>query len=166
MMRTRWLVACAVGLLMTVLAARSAASAPQGRGLASYGPAPRPVPGKTSDAANDGVDSKEAKDVAAGASTASVAALPEISGPAAPIAPAVINRDEHGKATIRAVRLERPLRVDGRIDEEFYRIVPPITDFIQQIPNEGAPATEPTEVWVFYDKNNLYIAVRCIDSHP
>ena len=28
------------------------------------------------------------------------------------------------------------------------------------------PATEPTEMWVFFDDDNLYIAARCLDSQP
>ena len=42
----------------------------------------------------------------------------------------------------------------------------PIDGFIQQLPVEGVPATEPTEVWVFFDDDNLYIAARCYDSQP
>ncbi|MBI4206449.1 MAG: hypothetical protein HY527_15620 [Betaproteobacteria bacterium] len=148
---------------MAVLAAPSAAGAPQGPALVSGKPPSRPVPSEAPDGADDPVDAQGASGVAV---AVSAAALPPIDGPAPPFAPAVINRDERGRATIRAVRLERPMRVDGRLDEEFYGIVPPITDFIQQIPNEGAPSTEPTEVWVFYDDENLYIAVRCSDSHP
>jgi len=89
-----------------------------------------------------------------------------LDGPPAPVAPAVINRDEKGHATIRAVRIDRPLRIDGRLDEEVYASVPGAGDFVQQLPRENRPATEPTEVWVFFDDKNLYIAARCFDSHP
>ena len=169
-MRTRWPMACAVALLITIVAVRTAASAPQGRPVAPDGPsaAPAPVASKSSDDddANDAVNAPQAKDVAVVASAVSDVALPAIDGPAPPIAPAVINRDERGRATIRATRLERPLQIDGRIEEEVYQIVPAISDLIQQVPDEGAPATEPTEVWIFYDDDNLYISVRCIDSDP
>ena len=37
--------------------------------------------------------------------------------PAAPIAPDVITRDDDGRATIRAVRVTQPLRIDGALDE-------------------------------------------------
>jgi hypothetical protein len=30
----------------------------------------------------------------------------------------------------------------------------PASEFVQQEPLEGQPATEPTEVWVFYDGSN------------
>ena len=68
--------------------------------------------------------------------------------------------------TVRTVRLQKPLRVDGRLDEEVYATVESITDFIQQEPDEGAPATEKTEAWILFDDVNLYIAARCWDSHP
>ena len=44
--------------------------------------------------------------------------------------------------------------------------MPGAGDFVQQLPRENRPATEPTEVWVFFDDKNLYIAARCFDSHP
>ena len=67
---------------------------------------------------------------------------------------------------MRAVRLDRPLLLDGRLDEAIYQAVPPVGGFIQQLPREDAPATEPTEVWVFYDDANLYVVARCHNSEP
>jgi hypothetical protein len=91
------------------------------------------------------------------------------SGPAtgpAPPAGGSVTRDESGRATVRAVRLTEPLRLDGRLDEEIYRTVPPSDGFVQQVPQQGAAATEPTEMWVFFDDENVYVAARCLDSQP
>ena len=44
--------------------------------------------------------------------------------------------------------------------------MPAITGFIQQAPDEGAPATERTEAWIFFDAANLYVAARIWDSAP
>ena len=82
------------------------------------------------------------------------------------MAPETISRDAAGRATVRAVRLTEPLRVDGTLDEEMYETVMPLSDFIQHQPVEGAPATEQTEAWVFFDQENLYVSVRCWDSAP
>ena len=90
----------------------------------------------------------------------------EIFGPPPPSAPDVISRDETGRATLRATRLEEPLVVDGRLDDAVYARVPAMTGFVQQEPNEGEPATEETEAWIFYDDRNFYVAARCWDSHP
>ena len=86
--------------------------------------------------------------------------------PLPPVPPATINRDASGQATVRAVRLTSPLRIDGRLDEAIYGDVPPMSDFIQQEPKEGAPATEKTDAWVFFDDTNLYVVCRCWESDP
>jgi len=44
--------------------------------------------------------------------------------------------------------------------------VDPITDFVQSLPNEGAPATERTEVWIGFDDNAVYVSARVWDSAP
>ena len=48
----------------------------------------------------------------------------------------------------------------------MYRLIPPVGGFVQQVPDEGAQATEPTEAWVMFDDRNLYVACRCYDSAP
>ena len=68
-----------------------------------------------------------------------------IDGPPAPHPPEVMSRDAAGHATVRATRLTAPLDIDGTLDEEVYEDVPAISGVIQQIPNEGEPATERTE---------------------
>ena len=102
------------------------------------------------------------------ASGGALAAAPPrvINGPAPPLAPATIARDAAGLATVRAVRLTEPVRVDGTLDEGVYETVLPVSDFIQQLPDQGAPATERTEAWVFYDARSVYISARVWDSAP
>lgn len=80
--------------------------------------------------------------------------------------PEVIARDAAGRATIRAIRIGEPLKIDGRLDERAYQDVPALSGFIQHQPLENVPATEQTEVWVFFDRDNLYIGARCWDSVP
>ena len=89
-----------------------------------------------------------------------------IDGPPPPMPPAVINRDERGRATIRAIKLTEGIRLDGQLDEQVYRTVPAVTGFVQQEPDEGARATEQTEVWVMFDSETIYIAARCWNSQP
>ena len=83
-----------------------------------------------------------------------------------PVAPATIVRDDAGRATVRAVRLGERLRLDGTLDEAVYLTVPPFGGFTQSLPREGSPASERTDIWVFFDRENLYIAARCWDSAP
>ena len=103
----------------------------------------------------------------AGGTAGFAAAAPRvIDGPPPPLAPATLARDAAGRVTIRAVPLDQRLDVDGTLDEGVYEIVEPLTGFVQQQPDEGAPATERTEAWVFYDDNSLYISARNWDSAP
>lgn len=83
-----------------------------------------------------------------------------------PVAPEVIVRDAAGRATIRAVRVRTPLRLDGNLDEEIYRSVPSMSDFTQTEPSAGSAATQKTELWLFFDENNVYFSFRCWESHP
>ncbi len=78
--------------------------------------------------------------------------LPAFSGPPAPLPPALVARDDEGRITLRAVRLTAPLDVDGQIDEAAYDGLVPISDFIQMEPAGGEPATEKTEIWLFFDR--------------
>jgi hypothetical protein len=87
-------------------------------------------------------------------------------GPPPPTLPAIIARDEQGRMTIRAVRLAAPLRTDGRLDEEVYATIEPISDFIQMEPDGGKPASEKTDVWLFFDERNLYVTMRAWESQP
>lgn len=78
----------------------------------------------------------------------------------------IVSRAAPDQVTIRAFRVPSPLRIDGRLDEEIYRTIQPVSDFIQQEPDEGQPATERTEAWVLFDDVNLYVCARNWDSHP
>ena len=67
---------------------------------------------------------------------------------------------------MRAIKLTRGIRVDGQLGEQVYRSVPAITGLVQQVPEEGAAATERTEVWIMFDQDNVYVAARLWDSAP
>ena len=86
-------------------------------------------------------------------------------GPPPPVPPEVISRDASGRTTVRAVRLTTPLRLDGRLDEELYQTVPSMSGFIQGEPQAGAPATQQTEVWMFFDDEDVYFGLRCWEAH-
>ncbi len=89
----------------------------------------------------------------------------EIFGPAPPVPPAVIVRDASG-VTVRATRTNQPIDIDGDLDEEIYQQVQSMSDFIQNDPAEGDPATERTEVWLLYDDDNVYVVARCWETRP
>jgi hypothetical protein len=87
-------------------------------------------------------------------------------GPPPPKAPAVIARDAAGHVVVRASRISSPLQIDGRLDEAIYEAVPPMSGFLQTEPSAGEPATERTDVWVFFDREHIYVVGRCWETHP
>ena len=87
-------------------------------------------------------------------------------GPPPPVAPDVITRDANGRATVRAVRLASPIRLDGQLDEAIYTTVPPIEGLIQVEPSAGSLVTEKTEAWLTFDRDHIYVSFRCWDTVP
>jgi hypothetical protein len=85
--------------------------------------------------------------------------------PAAAQSP-IVTRAADGRISVRAIRTEAPLRIDGRLDEAVYTDTAPIGDFVQQEPDEGGAATENTEAWVFFDEDNVYVSARCWETRP
>jgi hypothetical protein len=75
---------------------------------------------------------------------------------------------DEARLAMDALRLDAGERVimDGRLDEAFWQRVAPASQFRQQEPQEGAPATEQTEVRVAYDAQHLYIGVLLHDRDP
>ena len=56
--------------------------------------------------------------------------------------------------------------MDGVLDEDVYQRVAPVSDFVQTEPDPGAAATERTDIWVLFDRDNVYVVARCWESHP
>jgi hypothetical protein len=65
---------------------------------------------------------------------------------------------------VRVVPLEGEIRLDGRLDEAVWRTAPAATDFRQNQPKEGQPATQRTEVRFAYDAAAIYVGARMFDD--
>ena len=63
-----------------------------------------------------------------------------------------------------AIFIEGEIVVDGNLDEPEWNLAQPATDFIQNDPDMGEPATERTEVRILFDNEYLYVGVYCFDS--
>lgn len=71
---------------------------------------------------------------------------------------------EISRRSIRVRRTTHPIKIDGRLDEDAWSEADVAGDFRQQEPNEGAPASEETEIRLLVDDKNLYVGVRASDS--
>lgn len=76
------------------------------------------------------------------------------------------DREQRREMTAERIRSGEKIKLDGIFDEAVWQRAQPAKDFIQQDPNFGAPATEPTEVRIAFDRENLYMSVKCFDSEP
>lgn len=65
-----------------------------------------------------------------------------------------------------ATELKGQIRIDGILDTDEWSSARANSDFFQREPNEGAPATQKTEVYIKFDKEALYIGAFLHDSAP
>jgi hypothetical protein len=65
---------------------------------------------------------------------------------------------------VSAVETRLPITLDGVLDDEAWISAEPATDFVQAEPHEGQAATERTTVRLLFDRDALYVGVRCDDA--
>ncbi|MBI1930368.1 hypothetical protein HYR99_39720, partial [Candidatus Poribacteria bacterium] len=63
-----------------------------------------------------------------------------------------------------AYRTFQSIEIDGELNEPDWQNAKPIHKFVQIEPKEGQPITQPTEVRILYDNQNLYFGFTCFDS--
>ena len=80
--------------------------------------------------------------------------------------PVPLLAQENGTFEVQAVRASEPIVIDGELSEADWASAEPVTDFFQKEPQEGAPASEATEVRILFDTRQLYIGVIAHDSDP
>src|SRR5712671_2128324 len=78
--------------------------------------------------------------------------------------PSPLSQDSKGPRRVHTIRTNEAIKIDGMLDEPAWSLVQPATNFLQRQPNEGAPASERTEVRVLFDDKNIYIGIRAFDS--
>lgn len=67
---------------------------------------------------------------------------------------------EDALLSLRAVRVDHELKVDGRLDDPAWALAPAAGGFRETWPSYGAEAKQPTDVKVLYDARYLYIGAR------
>jgi len=71
-----------------------------------------------------------------------------------------------GNDPLRPLRTTKPPVIDGKIDDPVWKEAPFVTGFKTFVPDFGLDMVEKTEVYMAYDRENLYFAYRCFDSQP
>ncbi len=61
-----------------------------------------------------------------------------------------------GRPRVSPTRTDSPPVVDGILDDAVWRTAAHLTEFTQQAPLDGAPATEDTDVYIAYDSEHIY----------
>ena len=95
-----------------------------------------------------------------------VAALAVLAGVGGEAAVAAPDTTMAGAPVARAVQVDVPPVVDGRLDDEVWLRAEPLEGFVQRIPRDGAPASERTEVRILFDAEAMYVGVWLWDSAP
>ena len=67
---------------------------------------------------------------------------------------------------VQAAHTETRIRVDGVLDEPAWERAAPAGDFLQYAPDEGAPATLNTRVYLLHDARTLFIGAKLADPEP
>jgi hypothetical protein len=68
-----------------------------------------------------------------------------------------------GGSVVKAFKITTPPEIDGKLDDICWKKATPITNFI--IKNTKKIAKSQTISYLLYDKNNLYIGFKCLDSN-
>lgn len=74
--------------------------------------------------------------------------------------------DRDTKPLFRAVRIERPIQLTGKLDDPLWKLGQPVNLSYEIQPGENIPAPQRTLAMALYTKDYLYIGFRCYDSNP
>ena len=61
-------------------------------------------------------------------------------------------------------KLHAAIKVDGKLDEDVWKKIDPISNFTQTTPDEGKPVSRRTEAYIFYDDDNIYLGFKFWDD--
>jgi hypothetical protein len=67
--------------------------------------------------------------------------------------------------TVPAKKIDEEITVDGRLDEAAWKNASLLTGFSQYEPNDGLPASDSTQVLVWYSSNAIHFGIRAFEQH-
>lgn len=68
--------------------------------------------------------------------------------------------------TVTALRITSAPKIDGLLNDEIWKSAEVAGDFIQNIPYQGYPVAQKTEVKIAYDNYAIYVAAMMYDTAP
>ena len=74
--------------------------------------------------------------------------------------------DDGSSKTVRAVRTDTPVSIDGLLDEVAWSNAVVVEDFYQVLPVEYSEPSQQTQILLLYDDEALYLAAKMSDSEP
>src|SRR4030081_2558560 len=74
--------------------------------------------------------------------------------------PAGVYSGRDGQLKVAIPRLDAHVTIDGVLDEEPWQQAARLTDFSQYAPVDGSPASDATEVLVWYSPTAVYFGIR------
>ena len=78
-----------------------------------------------------------------------------------------VYRGTKGELAVTLPRVQNAsIRIDARLDEPAWQYAAVLTGFTLYEPSEGVPATDDTEVLVFYGEDAIHFGIRAFDGQP
>jgi len=65
---------------------------------------------------------------------------------------------------VPAVFTDSAPKIDGLLNDNVWKNATVITELVQRLPNTGEPVSESTEILLLYDKDFIYVGMRCADD--
>jgi hypothetical protein len=77
-----------------------------------------------------------------------------------------IQGDSHKelKKGIEIFMVDNPPKIDGVLNDQVWKTAPYIDEFYQREPDNGAPISKPTQVFICYDERNIFFGFKCYDD--
>ncbi len=76
------------------------------------------------------------------------------------------NGPQDAKPHVRAIHIDRPLQISGRLDDTLWRSAQSVSLPYETDPGENTPAPQQTFASFLYTRDYLYVGFRCHDSRP
>jgi uncharacterized protein DUF5916 len=91
--------------------------------------------------------------------------LPLILALAGPDEPPEVYYGRSGNLDVRPPRIEADITIDGALDEVAWGRAALLTGFSQFSPTDGVPASDSTEVLIWYAPGAIYFGIRAYEAH-